>query len=137
MLSIRNLNPLIQAASRGFATVTKPLPSHPHIIRPSLAEQQSQRLNSRNLEQAVRHVHRDGLVVVEDAVSLSDLDSLNKKMVQDARVLQARGEDGPFNYNLGNLQQDAPPVAEFFSPSVFTSKNTLLTVAGLKRTRLT
>ncbi|KAM0326315.1 hypothetical protein ACHAQA_006915 [Verticillium albo-atrum] len=42
-------------------------------------------------------------------------------MVDDARVLQARGEDGPFNYNQGNLQQDAPPVAEFFFPSIFTN----------------
>ncbi|KAI2472432.1 hypothetical protein F4781DRAFT_383587, partial [Annulohypoxylon bovei var. microspora] len=42
-------------------------------------------------------------------------------MVQDARVLQDRGEDGPFNYNTGNIQQDAPPVAEYFNPMIFTN----------------
>jgi hypothetical protein len=46
-------------------------------------------------------------------------------MVEDARVLQSMGDNGPFNYNQGNLQQDAPPVAEFFYPSIFTSKTTL------------
>lgn len=123
MLAFRRSSPLIWTARRAFATIATPLTNHPHIIKPSLAEQQAQRLSPRNLEQAVCHVHRDGLVVVEDAVPLSDLDHLNSKMVQDARALQARGEDGPFNYNLGNLQQDAPPVAEFFSTNVFTSKS--------------
>lgn len=67
------------------------------------------------------HLHRDGLVVVENAIPHDHLDLLNEKMVQDARMLQARGDDGPFNFNQGNLQQDAPPVAEFFQPSIFTS----------------
>ncbi|KAJ3494803.1 hypothetical protein NLG97_g3838 [Lecanicillium saksenae] len=68
---------------------------------------------------SLRHVHRDGIVVIEDVVPYDALDSLNSKMVEDARTLQARGEDGPFNYNLGNLQQNAPPVAKYFSPSIF------------------
>ncbi|KAI1493585.1 hypothetical protein F5X96DRAFT_170611 [Biscogniauxia mediterranea] len=93
----------------------------PRVIRPSAAEIKSSRLDERNLELAVRSMHEDGLVVVEDVVPHEHLDQLNKKMVQDARELQARGEDGPFNYNLGNLQQDAPPWAEYFHPAVFTS----------------
>ncbi|KAJ9632027.1 hypothetical protein H2203_000428 [Taxawa tesnikishii (nom. ined.)] len=40
-------------------------------------------------------------------------------MVSDARTLQAKGKDGPFNYNIGNLQQDAPPVLSYFHPSIF------------------
>jgi hypothetical protein len=70
---------------------------------------------------AVRGVHLDGLVVVEDVIPHEHLDHLNIRMVEDARILQARGEDGPFNYNVGNIQQDAPPYAEYFHPSVFTS----------------
>ncbi|GAW25377.1 putative phytanoyl- dioxygenase [Rosellinia necatrix] len=42
-------------------------------------------------------------------------------MIEDAAVLQARGKDGPFNYNTGNIQQDAPPYAEYFHPSIFTN----------------
>ncbi|KAF4877202.1 Kanamycin B dioxygenase [Colletotrichum siamense] len=78
-------------------------------------------LAPRNLELAVRHLHADGLVVVEDVVPHKDLDALNEKMVKDARYLQSLGEKGPFNYNLGNLQQDPPPVAEYFYKSIFTN----------------
>jgi hypothetical protein len=70
-------------------------------------------------------MHIDGLVVVEDVVPHHDIDLLNKKMIEDAQVLQARGDKGPFNYNKGNIQQDAPPVAEFFKPSIFTSMSSL------------
>ncbi|KAF2962824.1 hypothetical protein GQX73_g10751 [Xylaria multiplex] len=72
----------------------------PQVVRPSAEEVKNSRLNERNLEIAVRGVHLDGLVVVEDVVPHHYLDSLNIKMVEDARILQARGEDGPFNYNV-------------------------------------
>lgn len=110
-------------ALRGFASLTPSAtqPYLPTVIRPSVQEIEEKALNARNLEIAVRHVHVDGLVVVEDVVPHEHIDRLNTKMVEDARILQARGEDGPFNYNQGNLQQDAPPVSEFFFPSIFTS----------------
>ncbi|KAI1132185.1 hypothetical protein F5Y10DRAFT_6876 [Nemania abortiva] len=93
----------------------------PQIVYPSAEEVRSRKLNERNLEIAVRSVHRDGLVVVEGVVPHEHLDRLNTKMVEDALILQARGEDGPFNYNVGNIQQDAPPYAEYFYPSIFTN----------------
>lgn len=96
-------------------------PRLPYVIRPSAEEVKSKKLSERNLEIAVRGVHLDGLVVVEGVVPHEHLDHLNTKMVHDARILQARGEDGPFNYNVGNIQQDPPPYAEYFYPSIFTS----------------
>ncbi|KUI54353.1 Kanamycin B dioxygenase [Cytospora mali] len=102
-------------------TTTRAPSTIPFVIRPSAEEIKKQLLDSRKLEAAVRHVHQDGLVVVEDVIPHEHLDFLNTKMVQDARTLQARGKDGPFNYNQGNLQQDPPPVAEFFQPSIFTN----------------
>jgi hypothetical protein len=60
-------------------------------------------------------------VVVEGVVPHEHLDHLNTKMIEDARILQARGKDSPFNYNIGNLQQDAPPYGKYFYPSIFTS----------------
>ncbi|KAI2619194.1 hypothetical protein GGR54DRAFT_132259 [Hypoxylon sp. NC1633] len=93
----------------------------PTVVKATSPETWNGLLEARNLEKAVGALHRDGLVVVEDVISHESLDKLNKKMAQDARTLQARGEDGPFNYNTGNLQQDAPPVAENFSPSIFTN----------------
>ncbi|KAF6810567.1 phytanoyl- dioxygenase [Colletotrichum sojae] len=95
--------------------------SHRAVIRPSEAEVHNNLVGPRNLEIAVRHLHSDGLVVVEDVVPHSDLDALNEKMVKDARYLQSLGEKGPFNYNQGNLQQDPPPVAEYFYKSVFAN----------------
>jgi hypothetical protein len=101
-------------------------PSLPGVVRPSAEEVRSKKLSERNLELAVRSLHLDGLVVVEGVVPHEHIDHLNTKMVEDARVLQARGENSPFNYNRGNVQQDAPPYAEYFYPSIFISWFTLV-----------
>ncbi|KAF6830117.1 phytanoyl- dioxygenase [Colletotrichum plurivorum] len=107
---------------RTLASLTcSPQPTHPVIIRPSETEVRNNLLGPRNLEIAVRHLHSDGLVVVEDVVPHGDLDALNEKMVKDARYLQSLGGKGPFNYNQGNLQQDPPPIAEYFYKSVFAN----------------
>lgn len=103
---------------RSFATITP----RPGYITASAEEVANAQLSPRNLEKAVRHIHQDGLVVIEDVVPHEYLDILNKKMIDDAHTLLARGDKGPFNYNKGNIQQDAPPVAEFFFPAVFASK---------------
>ncbi|GJN85492.1 hypothetical protein PLIIFM63780_009059 [Purpureocillium lilacinum] len=100
---------------------TAAAPRLPIVITPSAQEIANKRLDARNLERAVRHVHLDGLVVVNGVAPHAELDILNARMVKDARELQARGDKGPFNYNQGNLQLDAPPVAEFFFPSIFTN----------------
>ena len=90
-------------------------------IRPSPDEVRTGRLSERNLEKAVRHMLYDGLVVVEAAIDHDALDKLNSKMVDDALVLRDRKENSPYNYNRGNLQQDAPPVKEHFDPRIFLS----------------
>lgn len=97
----------LRAAPRGLSsTLGRPFAStHPLSIKPSRDELSSGRLASRNLEQAVRALHEDGLVVIEDAVTHEDLDHLNTKMVQDALALQQRGKDMPYNYNVGNSMQ--------------------------------
>lgn len=114
------LRTMLTKSIRTFATLRTA--TQPTVVRPSLSEIGSAKLDDRNLEIAVRHVHQDGLVVIEDVVPHDDLDYLNTKMVEDARTLQARGENSPFNYNQGNLQQDAPPVAKYFLSSIFASK---------------
>jgi hypothetical protein len=110
----------IFVARRSFATASLSF-THPAVVRPSPSEVNEGRLDARNLEAAVRHLHQDGLVVVEDVISHQSLDHLNEKMVRDARILQGRGKNSPYNYNPGNLQQDAPPVLEFFDLSIFAS----------------
>ncbi|TFB00793.1 Kanamycin B dioxygenase [Trichoderma ghanense] len=77
--------------SRGLATTAsapKPSPSpslhRPPVVRPTSHEVTSGRLDERNLEKAVRHVHQDGLVVIENVVPHNDIDLLNAKMVTSA-----------------------------------------------------
>lgn len=98
---------------------TTPASSQPITVKPTPEEISSRSLGPRNLELAIRSLHRDGLVVIANAIPHEDLDHLNTKMVQDGRTLQARGKDSPFNYNPGNIQQDPPPSREFFSESIF------------------
>lgn len=91
-------------------------------IKASADEVRQGRLTERNLELAVRHLFEDGLVVVENVIGHDVLDHLNHKMVEDAMLLSGRGENSPFNYNRSNLQQDAPPIREYFDPSIFFSE---------------
>lgn len=95
--------------------------SYPTSITPSASEVQHERLRPENLEIAIRCLHYDGLVVVNNVIPHDILDRLNEKMVQDAYTLQARKQDSPFNYNPNNLQQDPPPWREYFEPGIFLS----------------
>jgi hypothetical protein len=99
------------------------LTSHPTSIRPSRDEIKHERLSDQNLEVAIRSLYQDGLVVIENVIPHDCLDRLNKKMVEDAYYLQSKKENRPFNYNPGNIQQDAPPVREYFEPRIFMSKS--------------
>ncbi|EHY58853.1 hypothetical protein ABEF95_004104 [Exophiala dermatitidis] len=115
---LQNAARSIKSLLRPFSSF-QPLRAEPVSIGASLTEKAQGRLDERNLEKAVRQVRHDGLVVVMNAVDTVNIDKLNKKMVEDALKLRARGKDSPFNYNPGNLQQDAPPVEEYFHPDIF------------------
>ncbi|KAF2645554.1 phytanoyl-CoA dioxygenase family protein [Massarina eburnea CBS 473.64] len=97
-----------------------PLLSTPITITPSSSEIKNRALNQKSLEIATRALARDGLVVIEDLVPHSVLDSLNEKMVKDAYELQNR-EDSPFNYHRGNIQQDPLMTKDFFFEDIFTN----------------
>lgn len=96
--------------------------SYPTSIRPSATEIKNGQLTPQNLEIAIRSLYHDGLVVVENAVPHAALSRLNEKMVRDAYALQSRKENSPYNYNRGNIQQDPPPVKDYFDPDIFLSK---------------
>ncbi|RPB03678.1 hypothetical protein L873DRAFT_1825967 [Choiromyces venosus 120613-1] len=90
------------------------LSSIPLTITPSEEEARAGRLTPQNLELAIRSLHVDGLVVVENVIERSKLDYLNTKMVSDAYELANRDDDSPFNYNKG-----PPPTKPYFDPSIF------------------
>lgn len=102
LLSKSTFRGTIPTLARRFAS------THPLTIKPSQDELKNGRFGPRNLEKAVRSLHEDGLVVIEDAIPHDDLDRLNTKMVKDALYLQARGKDMPFNYNIGNSTKPYP-----------------------------
>ena len=104
------------------STTSRTISTRVRSIHASRDEVCAGRLTERNLEQAVRSVIKDGLVVVEDAIAHHHLDELNTKMLEDSMYLSGLGEGSPFNYNKGNLQQDAPPTKKYFEPSIFLSK---------------
>jgi len=79
------------------------LSSMPVTVPVTGEEVAAKKLGWRNLELATRALHRDGLVVLQDTIAHSRLDALSKTMVQDALKLQAQGDAGPFNYNIGSV----------------------------------
>ena len=82
-------------------TLFRSLSSLPISVNISPEELAAKRLTWQNLERATRALHRDGLVVLENAVEHALLRKLNQKMVKDARTLQSAGDNSPFNYNKG------------------------------------
>lgn len=67
-----------------------------------------------HLAAAVEALRRDGLVVLNDVIDRAHLDLLRERMFTDLPALLGR-KDAPFNFNRGNIQQDAPP----FPPYLF------------------
>lgn len=91
----------------------------PVSITPSLEELEDGKLTAQNLEIAIRALHQDGLVIIENVYRHDELDKLNQIMVQDALKMAQLGDDGPKNFHRGNLSITPPPQREYFSKNVF------------------
>lgn len=103
----------------------------PVSIIPSPAELESKQLSPQNLEKALTALHKDGLVVLENVIPLSQLEALNKIMVADAKILSSRGDDSPFNYHKGNIQQDPPLTDDLFFPDIYLSQSPTMLLLAL------
>ncbi len=78
----------------------------------SAAEKAGGILSPENRTRAVAAIHADGYVVLHGVVDTAHLDVLQERMLADLEKILAR-PDAPFNFNTGNVQQDAPPFAPF------------------------
>jgi hypothetical protein len=67
-----------------------------------------------HLTAAVEALRRDGLVVLSNVIDCAHLNLLRERMLADLPIILGR-TDAPFNFNRGNIQQDAPP----FPPYLF------------------
>jgi ectoine hydroxylase-related dioxygenase (phytanoyl-CoA dioxygenase family) len=77
-------------------------------------EKTSGKISPEHLQQAVRALHADGYVILNELVERSHAEILAQKMIEDVQFILQR-KDVPFNFNVGNLQQDPPP----FHPYLF------------------
>ncbi|KAJ5102224.1 hypothetical protein NUU61_004446 [Penicillium alfredii] len=67
----------------------------------------TQKIGSHNLQKAIEALHRDGLVILQNAVDPKHLDKLNERMVPEAQRLYARAETHRnFGAQTGNIQQE-------------------------------
>ncbi|KAK4943108.1 hypothetical protein LTR10_017307 [Elasticomyces elasticus] len=88
-----------------------PPPPEVTLVRLTSEELAAKKIGSHNLQKAVEGLHRDGLIVLENAVSVEILDKLNARMVPEAKTLFAKeATHRNFGPKTGNIQQE--PVAE-------------------------
>ena len=74
----------------------------------SADEKANHQFEPERLEQAVRSVQEDGFVILENCVAGEHAETLCQKILADTDTILAR-DDVPFNFNVGNIQQDPPP----------------------------
>ncbi len=66
---------------------------------------------------AARALQDDGVVVLNDIISLDHIAALRERMLADLPAYLAR-TDAPFNFNTGNVQQEPPPFAPYLFKDV-------------------
>jgi len=77
-------------------------------------EVRSGRMTPEHVTAAVSALQAEGFVVLKDVVDQGHLETLRTKMLADVDAILAR-DDAPYNFNIGNVQQDPPP----FPPYLF------------------
>ena len=83
-------------------------------IQVTTKELAARALSAMNLDAAAEALLVDGFVILEDVVNVSHLDLLHERLTADLEALLSR-PDAPYNWNVGNVQQDPPP----FPPYLF------------------
>ncbi|KAL2820839.1 hypothetical protein BDW59DRAFT_164534 [Aspergillus cavernicola] len=97
-------------------------PSQITLIKLSPNELATQKITSHNLQHAIEALHRDGILVLENAVDPNHLDTLNERMVPDAKTLFARASTHRnFGPATGNIQQEPVLEKEFIFQDVLAN----------------
>ncbi|MBC7804745.1 MAG: hypothetical protein H7145_01215 [Akkermansiaceae bacterium] len=90
-------------------------------IAVSAAEKAAGHLSPDNQAKAVDAIQMDGYVVLHEIVDTTHLDILQERMLTDLQKTLAR-PDAPFNFNAGDVQQDAPPFAPFLFDDILKNE---------------
>ena len=80
-------------------------------------EVRTDRIAPAHLAAATRALRDDGIVVLNDIISLDHIAALRERMLEDLPAYLAR-TDAPFNFNTGNVQQEPPPFAPYLYKDV-------------------
>ena len=87
-------------------------------------------LSEAHLDAAVRAVLQDGFVVLRNVVVLDHLDFLHERMLSDLEALHSR-DDAPFNWNIGNIQQNPPPFPPYLFQDVLLNEQVIAVTSAL------
>lgn len=97
----------------------------PDIVSLKLSPQElgSKQLTSHHLQNALEALHRDGVVILKNAVKQGILDRLNERMLPEALQLY-EGDSTRHNFGTatGNIQQAPPLEADFTFEEVVANK---------------
>ncbi|KAK8859807.1 phytanoyl-CoA dioxygenase family protein [Apiospora arundinis] len=96
-----------------MSAASRKQPPHPQVTQIELTpdELTSRKVGSHHLQAAVEALHKDGMVVLSNAVDPAHLDKLNERMVPEAKELYSRATTHRnFGNETGNIQQE--PVLE-------------------------
>jgi hypothetical protein len=86
----------------------------------SPAEIAESKLSPQNFSAAVTALREDGYVILNELVKREHTKVLCEKMLQDTERILSR-EDVPFNFNVGNIQQDPPPIPPYLFRDVLVN----------------
>jgi hypothetical protein len=87
-------------------------------------------VGSPELDLAVAALRNNGIVVLENAVSLDHIVTLRERWLADTQLLLAR-PDKPFNFNSGNLQQDPPPFPPYLYRDILVNDAAIAVTKGI------
>ncbi|KAE8152763.1 hypothetical protein BDV25DRAFT_137570 [Aspergillus avenaceus] len=95
-------------------------------------ELESKTIGSHNLQKSLEALHRDGIVVLENAVSPDHLDRLNARMVPEAKELYARTETHRnFGPDTGNIQQEPVCEADYIFEDIIANPFATTVIEGM------
>lgn len=100
----------------------QPPPSPITSITLTPSELSSKQLTSHHLQAALEALHRNGILILSNVISIAHLDALNSRMVPEAETLYQRASTHHnFGTGTGNIQQDAVVDSNFIFDDVIAN----------------
>ena len=91
------------------------------VLEITPAERDSGQMAPEHVEAAAEAILADGFVVLNGVIDTDHLEILHARMLEDLKALLAR-EDAPFNWNVGNIQQNPPPFPPYLLRDVLMNE---------------